>query len=77
MNKEILERLELAGHYQKKALRALFPEEMGEHLDVIEQELKAMFMELAAEAVKQYNTSKKETAEESNTKTNVKKVDIE
>ena len=51
MNKEMMKRLRTAGKYQKKALRALFPEEMSGHLDVIEGEVKAMFMDLAFEMI--------------------------
>ena len=36
MNKEMLHRMKIAGEYQRKAIRALFPEEMGKHLDVYE-----------------------------------------
>ena len=49
INKEMLHRIKVAGEYQRKAIRALFPEEMGEHLDVIENELKMIVMELAAD----------------------------
>lgn len=52
MNKERLHRIKLAGEYQRKAVRALFPEEMGRHLDVIETEMKMMVTELAAELLK-------------------------
>lgn len=55
MNKELLGRLELAGQYQKKAIRALFPEGMEEHIEVIENELKAMFMEVVVETMKYHN----------------------
>ncbi|MBQ3163700.1 MAG: hypothetical protein IJC02_04055 [Lachnospiraceae bacterium] len=70
MSSEMVRRLKVAGDYQRKAIKALFPEEMGGHLDVIEREVKAMFVELAMEIGKEY----KETTEE-NKKT--KKVDIE
>ena len=46
MNKEILDRLMTAKSYQKKAVYALFPEEMSVHLDAIEKEIKAMAAEL-------------------------------
>lgn len=52
MNKEMINRVKTAGEYQKKAIRALFPEEMGGHLDVIEKELKVMAMEIMAELLK-------------------------
>lgn len=70
MSSEMVRRLKVAGDYQRKAIKALFPEEMGGHLDVIEREVKAMFVEIAMEIGKEY----KETTEE-NKKT--KKVDIE
>lgn len=72
MNREMIKRLKVAGDYQKKAIRALFPEEMSGHLEVIEKEVKAMFMELAMEIIRdQKVTSEKE---QENNKT--KKVDI-
>ena len=46
MNTEILERIMTAKEYQKKAVYALFPEEMSGHLEVIEKELKMMTAEL-------------------------------
>ncbi len=70
MSSEMVRRLKVAGDYQRKAIKALFPEEMGGHLDVIEREVKAMLVELAMEIGKEH----KETTEE-NKKT--KKVDIE
>lgn len=70
MSREMVRRLKVAGDYQRKAIKALFPEEMGGHLDVIEREVKAMLVELAIEIGKEH----KETTED-NKKT--KKVDIE
>lgn len=70
MSRDMIRRLKVAGDYQKKAIRALFPEEMSGHLDVIEKEVTAMFAELVMEMGK----DNKETTEE-NKKT--KKVDIE
>lgn len=46
MNTEILERIMTAKEYQKKAVYALFPEEMSCHLEVIEKEFKIMAAEL-------------------------------
>ena len=46
MSKEILDRIMTATAYQKKAVYALFPEEMGVHLAVIEKEIKAMTVEI-------------------------------
>ena len=69
----MMQRIKMAGDYQRKAIRALFPEEMGEHLDVIEKEIKAMVMGLVVEIVKEQKTTVNE--EDRNNKT--KKVDIE
>ena len=55
MDKEILHRMKIAGEYQRKAIHALFPEEMGKHLDVIEKEMKMMVVEAAAELLKNCN----------------------
>ncbi|MBD5515836.1 MAG: hypothetical protein HDR06_14650 [Lachnospiraceae bacterium] len=46
MGKEILDRIMTATAYQKKAVYALFPEEMGIHLDAIEKEIMAMVVEI-------------------------------
>lgn len=89
MNKEMLQRLKIAGEYQRKAIRALFPEEMGKHLDVIEKEMKMMVVEAAGELLKNcnnddsyrdgqsYEESSGQRYEQSNRQTSkVKKVDI-
>lgn len=77
MNKEMLHRMKIAGEYQRKAIRALFPEEMSEHLDVIENELKMMVMEAATELLKEYNKSDACSKGQSQEQTSkVKKVDI-
>lgn len=46
MSKEILDRIMTATAYQKKAIYALFSEEMGVHLNAIEKEIKAMALEI-------------------------------
>ena len=46
MSKKILDRIMTATAYQKKAVYALFPEEMGVHLDAIKKEIKAMAVEI-------------------------------
>lgn len=46
MSKEILDRIMTATAYQKKAIYALFPEEMGVHIDAIEKEIKDMAVEI-------------------------------
>ena len=77
MNREMLHRMKKAGEYQREAIRALFPEEMIGHLNVIENEMKAMLMEVAAEVLKssrKEKTSEKNHWDENASKT--KKVDI-
>ena len=77
MNKEIIQRMKIVGEYQKKAIHALFPEEMGEHLDVIEKELKIIVMEVATDLLKEYNRSDACKDGQSHEQTSkVKKVDI-
>jgi len=77
MNKDMLHRMKIAGEYQRKAIRALFSEEMGEHLDVIEKELKIMVTEAAAELLKEYNKSDAYREKQSHEQTSkAKKVDI-
>ena len=77
MNEEMLQRMKIAGEDQKKAIRALFSEETGKHLDVIEKEMKMMVMEVAAELLKKCNkgdTCRDGQGHEQTSK--VKKVDI-
>lgn len=77
MNKEMIDRMKIAGEYQRKAIRALFPEEMGEHMDVIEKELKMMAMEVITELLKECNRSNAFREQQSQEQTSkVKKVDI-
>ncbi|MDE6389390.1 MAG: hypothetical protein K2L82_16540 [Lachnospiraceae bacterium] len=67
MNTEILERILTAKEYQKKAIYALFPEEMSGHLEVIEKEFKIMAAELVKACVRneQSKTDKRESRENS------------
>lgn len=77
MNSEVIDRFKLAGEYQKKAIYALFPEKLGEHLDVIEKELKSIAMEVITELLKECNGNnafKEQHSQEQTSK--VKKVDI-
>ena len=76
MNKEMMQRLRTAGKYQRKAFRALFPENVGGHLDVIENEVKAMFMDFAFEMIKEYKKEEQETGETGSTAGRTKKVTI-
>ena len=45
MNTDRMERFQEAREYQKKAIYALFPEQARGHLEVIENEIKAMIKE--------------------------------
>ncbi len=85
-NMEMISRFRTAAGYQKQAIRALFPERMSGHLDVIENEIKLMITEAAMEMLKEAGSScfssafvdEKESAEnKNNSKKNSKKVDID
>lgn len=77
MNKELSGRLKMAGEYQKKAIYALFPENISRHMDVIERELKMMAIEIAADAVKECRKCDRCSASQEHEKESaVKKVDI-
>ncbi|MDE7418319.1 MAG: hypothetical protein K2N44_18785 [Lachnospiraceae bacterium] len=77
MNKEMINRLKMAGKYQKKAIYALFPEKVSKHLDVIEKELKMMAVEIAADVVKECRKCDScGGAQEHVKESEVKKVDI-
>lgn len=76
MNREILNRFRTAAEYQKKAIYALLPDNVGGHLDVIEKELKTMAVEIAADVVREcrkWDASREAQQKEPE----VKKVDIE
>ena len=77
MDRELLHRLKMAADYQRKAMRALMPEKMGKHLDVIENEIKCMVMEAAAELLKECGGSEKASESQSSEKSSARKVDIE
>lgn len=53
-----MRRLRTAQNYQKKAIKALFPPKMNGHLEVIESEMKAMFLEMVMEAAAGYKEAK-------------------
>lgn len=75
MNREIFNRFRTAAEYQKKAIHALLPDNVGGHLDVIEKELKTMAVEIAADVVREcrkWDTCKEEQKKDPE----VKKVDI-
>lgn len=52
-NSEMINRFRGAAGYQRKAVRALFPETMEKHFDVIENEIKLMLTEAAMEMIKE------------------------
>lgn len=70
MKADMMNRVMEARKYQKKAIMALFPESMSGHIEVIEKELSAMFMEYALEMASQYmkQNSNYETEDESKQK---------
>ena len=78
MNKEMLGRIKTAAVFQRQAIRALLPEEMEGHLDVIEGEIKAMFCEAVTKVMADHVTGEcKSDATEDKANTKVKKVTIE
>jgi len=77
MNREMINRMKTAGEYQKKAIRALLPERMGGHLDVIENEIKMMAMEIMADMMRECRKSgSREEEQAQENVSGVKKVDI-
>lgn len=77
MNKELCDRLKTAGEYQKKAIYALFPDNVSRHLDVIEKELKRMAVEIAADVVRECGRSDHYGGQQDQKReSEVKKVDI-
>ncbi len=70
MNKELL-------HRMKKAICALFPEKMGGHLEVIENEIKIMLMEMVTDVMKECKENDTPEGKENHEEVSgVKKVDI-
>ncbi len=77
MNREICSRIKTAGEYQKKAIYALFPENVGRHLEAIERELKMMAVEIAADVVRECAGCDPDRQEhEPKKESEVKRVDI-
>lgn len=77
MNKDMYSRIRTAAEYQKKAIRALFPQKVSRHLDVIEKELKLMAAEAASDIIRK--RKKEDTSletQESDRAFQVKKVNI-
>ncbi len=72
MYKSMKNRFQEAKSYQKKAIQALLPEGVAEHLEVIEQELIAVFIECTKDLMEQ----RREEAQEQNGK-RTKKVTID
>ena len=52
-NSKMINRFRVAAGYQRKVVRALFPETMEKHFDVIENEIKLMLTEAAMEMIKE------------------------
>ena len=57
MTREYVQRVKKAMEYQKKAVRALLPENVGGHLEVIENEVRAMLFDLAANMIRDVRES--------------------
>lgn len=79
MYKSMKNRFQEAKSYQKKAIQALLPEGVVEHLDVIEQELIAVFIECTKDLMEQRREEaekKSQYAQEQNGK-RTKKVTID
>lgn len=74
MNKEIFNRLCEAKKYQSMAIKALFPENVANHLDVIEKEMKVMMMECISDLISPDIFESKDNKEENKS---VKKVNID
>ena len=77
-NIEMMKRVKEAAGYQRKAIRALMPERMGKHMDVIENEIKLMLTEAAFDILKECGRSIFENDENGmkSEKTGSKKIDI-
>ena len=81
MNSETFNRIKEASKYEKMAIRALFPEKVSGHLDIIEGELKEMFKELIIDVVKEEmkqecKEENKDSVKYKRSSTKVKKVEI-
>ncbi len=76
-NSDMIKRIRKAAGYQKQAIRALFPEGMDEHLDVIEKELKSMFTEIIAGAMSECVKNRCDNDQDEDPKSGVRKVDID
>ncbi len=80
MNKSLIERVTEAKMYQKKALQALLPENTAEHVEVIERELRAIFMECMKGMMKQdgaRDSEKESRHQEAGAGKQTKRVNIE
>lgn len=78
MNKEMLGRIKTAAGFQRQAIRALLPEGMEGHLDVIEGEIKAMFAEAVTKVMTEHAAGEcKSDATSDKANAKVKKVTID
>lgn len=80
MNQELIYRLKTAAGYQKKAIQALFPEQVRGHLEVIESEWRQMVLELLTELWKDDGKQEEHAAckgtQEKNNSSKTHKVEI-
>lgn len=51
MNKGLFNRLCEAKKYQSMAIKSLFPENMANHIDIIEKEIKVMMVECISDLI--------------------------
>ncbi len=77
MNREMYSRIKTAAEYQKKAIRALFPQKVSGHLDAIEKEIKMMAAEIISDLVsKDRKDDHCQEADDNKQTFKVKKVEI-
>jgi hypothetical protein len=79
MNKETISRLRKAAKYEKMAIQALFPERAAKHMEVIEKELRSMFMEMVVDVIRYEEADGREDRQNDSEKektSKVKKVNI-
>ena len=78
MNKDAFERMKKAKQYQMLAIKALIPEPMAEHVDVIGKEMKEMMIECIFELFSQEKgaSERPEKAADNQKSRGAKKIDI-
>ena len=72
MNKDTMKRVREAQKYKRMAVKALFPEKVAGHIDVIENELREMVMEIISDMVTEEMKSKCDSMSENKSSTEYK-----